>query len=602
MFNRFFEKHTVGEYSFRSDLFPTVEDRAFWDAYQNEECVSLAAREINYAWPIVKATDFMAFKINGDRTVMQKPYDDRRNHLHLFVYAELKENKGRFLPQIVNGLFTTCEESFWGLSAHYMDKTFAFPYIPTPAEPYIDLCAAETAEFLAVTVTLLRKPLEAYCPEIIDRVLYELNRRIKEPYETRLDFAWMGHGHRKPNNWTVFILANVLTVFLLTEKEERRRARAIRKIMLEAQNYYNTIPNDGGCDEGVSYWNMAGASLFEIVYQLKQATDGALDLFDDEKLGRIAAYMKKAHIAADRFIVVADGSPSPRSGGLLYWFAKETGQTELMNFAAALYQKDPDPMRLLSHTCGSFRRCIYYSDMIREMEAYSVSYPLHGAVEYLPELEIAGLRRGELFLFAKGGNNDEQHNHNDVGSFAFYDGTTPVLVDVGIGVYNRYTFEPETRYTLIPWTRAMNHNIPLINGVEQREGDAFRADEFSVEEGKAEISFADAYPKEAGVASVRRTLTLNENGVTCTDRFAFAGTERNAVCEVLMSVLPVRIENNTAILGEKYRISADCGKLAFEFLPFEDEKLEREWKCDGVARITVSLDGAEHVTLTVEKI
>ena len=600
MFNRFFEQHALHEYTFEPLSFPTVENRAFWDVFPNEACVSQAERELDYAWPIIRATAFMAFKTHGDRVVMEKVYNDRRRHLNLFVFAELKENKGRFLPQIVDGLFTTCEESFWGLSAHYMDKTYSFPYIPSPEYPYIDLCVAETAEQLALIITLLRKPLDAFCPEIIDRVLYELNRRIKAPYETRLDFAWMGHGHRTPNNWTVWILSRVLTVFLLAETEERRKQRAIRKIMLEAQLYYDALPDDGGCDEGVCYWNMAGASLFEIVYQLKCATNGSLDLFDDAKLGRIAAYMKKMHVAANSFVTVSDAALRNIVGGLLFLFAKETNQPELMNFAAALYQNVNDPMRLIGQDL--FCRTFYLAQSAREMERFKVTYPLHGAVEYLPDLQTVALRNGELFLFAKGGNNDEQHNHNDVGSFTVYDGTTPVLVDVGIGTYTRYTFEPKTRYTLIPWTRAMNHNIPLINGVEQREGDAFRADGFSVEEGKAEISFADAYPKEAGVAGVRRTLTLNENGVTCTDCFAFVSAERNAVCEVLMSVLPVRIENNTAILGEKYRISADCGKLSFEFLPFEDEKLEREWECDGVARITVSLDGAECITLTVEKI
>ena len=64
-------------------------------------------------------------------------------HLSLFALAELIENKGRFLPQIVNGIFAICEESFWGLSAHWADE---IPKnVPTPADHYIDLFAGETA-------------------------------------------------------------------------------------------------------------------------------------------------------------------------------------------------------------------------------------------------------------------------------------------------------------------------------------------------------------------------------------------------------------------------------------------------------------------------
>lgn len=600
MFNRFFEQHSLNEYNFSPLSFPTVEDRDFWDAFPNEECVTKAERELDYSWPIIRATSFMAFKTSGDRVVMENAYHNRRHHLNMFIFAELKENKGRFLPQIVDGLFATCEESFWGLSAHYMDKTYSFPYIPSPEYPYIDLCVAETAEQLVLCITLLRKSLDAFCPEIIDRVLYELNRRVKAPYETRLDFAWMGHGHRTPNNWTVWILSRVLTVFLLAETEERRKQRAIRKIMLESQLYYDALPDDGGCDEGVGYWSMAGASLFEIVYQLKCATNGALDLFDDVKLGRIAAYMKKMHLAKNAFVTVSDSGPQEILGGLLYIFARETKQPDLMNFAAALYQNVNDPMKLIGQ--AFFCRTFYLTESVREMERFTVTYPIHDDVEYLPDLQTAAIRNKDLCLFAKGGHNDEQHNHNDVGSFLFYDGITPVLVDTGINTYTRFTFEPLTRYTMIPWTRSMNHNAPLINNTEQREGKEFCADRFDVSNGRIEISFAGAYPIQAGAKNVVRELTLRENGFTCADRFDFADASKTSVTEVLMSVLPVRVENNAAILGDRYRISANVGTLTTEYLPFEDAKMENAWKCDGVTRILFSFENVESIEITLEKI
>jgi hypothetical protein len=64
-------------------------------------------------------------------------------------------------------------------------------------------------------------------------------------------------------------------------------------MLSEIQCYYNTIPADGGCDEGPGYWGRAGASLFEFLYLLKCSTNGALDLFGDEKICMIADYLKK---------------------------------------------------------------------------------------------------------------------------------------------------------------------------------------------------------------------------------------------------------------------------------------------------------------------
>ena len=600
MFQQFLKEHSFFEYDFSANIFPSIRDRAFWEAFDNTECISLAESALDYSWPIIKATDFMAFKKTGDRMIMENRHFDRREHLLLFALAELKENEGRFLPQIVNGLFTTCEETFWGLSAHWPDLNLAVENIHRVDDPYVDLFAAETAEHVAMIATLLREPLKDYCPEILDRIDYELDRRIKVPYLSHRDWHWMGY-HRAVNNWTPWVLSNLLTVFLLTEKNELRLHRALTKMFIEIEFYYAGLPADGGCDEGPSYWDHAGGTLFQFVYQLKQATNGKLNFFDDEKLGRIAAYMKKAHVVSDLFVNVADAHASGHafSMPILYGFARETKQADLMNFSAAVYQEKACALRPLSHGVRNLRRLIYHSEFVKEIATYSVQLPLHGAVEHLPEMQLAVLRKGSMILSAKGGHNSEHHNHNDVGSFTLYDGTVPVLVDVGINTYSRATFRPETRYTAIPWTQSPYHNLPVVNGIGQKNGGKYRADRFAVEDTQLEISFAKAYPAEAGLAELSRSLTLTESGICCTD--CFASEKPLAVCEVLMSVLPVRIENGAALLGDCYRVSAEGSILTTELVPFDDAKLESDWKAKGVTRIQFSFENAKKITLTVEK-
>ena len=605
MFKKLLSDNRLKDISFRSDFFPTVADRDFWENYPGDNIVALAEAELGYCWPTIKATDFMEFRKSGDRQIMERPHFDRRNHLVLFTLAELSENKKRFLPEIVNGIFAICEETFWGLSAHVPGHETGKVNIPTPTDPYVDLFAAETAEHLVTIANILREPLLDFCPEILDRISYELEVRIKAPYLKAKDWWWLGYG-TKINNWNPWIISNLLSVFLLEESDEDRKRLALSKLLLELNHYYDSIPDDGGCDEGPNYWLQAGASLFECVYILKEASSGAVNLFSDEKLGKIASYMQRVHISKALFLNVADASPKPINSAiarsLIFGFGKETAQSATMSFASLLGEEAGEENNYIPYTIRTLRRLIWGADWLRELSEYGAYGSAHQELEELPNLQIASLRKGDFILFAKGGHNNESHNHNDVGSFALYDGATPVLVDVGIGVYTRYTFSSE-RYTRIPWTRSVNHNLPIVNGVEQSNGRSFEASSFAAEKGKINISFAGAYPADSGLTRLDRALALDESSLIVRDDFSFSGNGGDGVVEVLMSILPVRIEADAAILDEKYRITARGAKFASEWLSFEgDEKLTSGWHTEGVNRITVAPDSSDLAVIVVEKI
>ena len=52
-------------------------------------------------------------------------------------------------------------------------------------------------------------------------------------------------------------------------------------------------------------------------------------------------------------------------------------------------------------------------------------------------------------LAVKAGNNDDSHNHNDVGSFILFKQGAPFIIDIGVETYSKKTFSPE-RYEI--WT------------------------------------------------------------------------------------------------------------------------------------------------------
>ena len=578
-------------------MFPTVSDREYWSYYEKENYVSDAEKSMDYEWPVIKATDYMAFKKSGNRSVMERPHNQRRAKLIIFALAELVENKGRFLPQIVNGLYAICEETTWALSAHWADE---IPRnIHDPADPYIDLCAGETAEKLVLIITLLREPLEEYCPEIIERVKYELEIRIKETYLTHTNYWWMGYGKRVPNNWNPWIISNVMTVFLLLEEDKQRLHRALEKMFVELQNYCDGMPDDGGCDEGPTYWDRAGASLFECVYLIKQASGGAIDLFDDAKFAKIGAYPKMVHVYKDYFASIADAHYVGLAGIMImnFAYAFETKQNDLMNFCAAVYQQRTREVN--PYHSGNMRRLFYHLEFFDKLKNYEVTMPMHEKLEFLPELQLAGLRQDELLIFAKGGHNDESHNHNDIGSFCFYEREIPVLADLGIGIYTRFTFSDQ-RYEMVEEVKAKNHTIPAFDGVTQQYGRNYRADSFEASEDEIKISFASAYPKEAGLISLERRLSFIENGMKCVDSFERESGADGKVSEVFISVLPVEIKDGAAIIGGIYRLCANVGEISCEYKEFNDAHLEAEWKTKGYTRICVDAEGVDKIEIKIE--
>ena len=595
MFTEFLKNHKLSEFDLTHPLFSDVTDREYWSGYRANSIIERAEKYLDYEWPSIKASLFMEFKKSGNRVCMEDVHFERRNALVFLVMGELKENKGRFLPQIVDGLFSTCEESFWGLSAHWYKRV---GNIPTPYEPYIDLFAAETAEHLVMAATLLRAPLLDFCPEILDRIERELEIRIKAPYLSHKDFHWMGY-EITPANWNPWILSNILTVFLLTEKDHARLERALLKMLSEIQFYYDAIPEDGGCDEGVHYWTRAGASLFEFIYQLKLASGGALDLFDDRKIRNIGLYTQNAHISGARFICFADCSETKKAeiAPFIYGYGRETKTPALISLAKEVFRDGGEQDQEL---CYTIRRNIICADLISELRSRGDITPYVGdRVAYMKDLEIATLREGRWILAAKGGHNAESHNHNDVGTFSLYFDGEPILCDLGTGVYSKKTFSPE-RYE-IPWVASVTHNVPEINGIGEKNGREYAASDFGAEEGRISISFGGAYPADAGVLSVLRSCALDEGGLTLTDEFEFTG-EGKRVSESFVTTLPARIDGSSVIIGDQYRISVSHGEPRVEFFSFEgDRNLVSSWGCDGATRITFDFEKQEKIIAKISK-
>lgn len=88
--------------------YPSYTDRAGWEkmaGVHKQEILEKGEKALEFQWIVVKATDYLEFEKSGSRQIMEAPFGANINALKDLVLAELVEGEGRFMNQIVNGVW-----------------------------------------------------------------------------------------------------------------------------------------------------------------------------------------------------------------------------------------------------------------------------------------------------------------------------------------------------------------------------------------------------------------------------------------------------------------------------------------------------------------
>lgn len=513
--------------------FPKYEDREGWMS-MGEEYREFLIRKgeeyLEYEWPSVPATVYMDFYRNGNRTRYQKIiFSGRRLPLEYLTAAECCEGKGRFLDDIINGIWATCDEATWVIPAHNVyspngDIIRPLPETEKPELTYVDLFSAECGAVMAWVYYLLEKPLNDISTQVPARIRGELQRRIFDPFLKHDDFWWMGFQDQVVNNWNPWILSNVMTAAVLCSPEEEQRTAILEKSLRSLENFMKIYTPDGGCDEGPGYWDAAGASMFDCLEILKDATDGKVDFLHEDMVRNICSYICKMHIEEGYYVNYADARAKLTPNEfIIYRMGLVTGDPDMVQMGIHLYnEKKSAGVSWNMDGCG----CMIY----REMKKFFIEsklaaekdpgYPLLRDV-WFPGIQVMAARKDKgtsegLYLSAKGGNNGESHNHNDVGSFVLYCDGKPMVIDIGTGVYEKKTFSDQ-RYEIMQM-QSNYHNLPIIGGFGQLPGESYKADAvvYSSDDEKAsfQLNLEKAYPQEAGVVAWNRGFTFDRQADT----------------------------------------------------------------------------------------
>lgn len=565
--------------------YPDYTDRAGWDQFLGDyknEYIKRGEKWLDYEWKVVKATDYIEYERSGNRRIMEDPFGSNNTALADLLMAELAEGKGRFIDQLINGVYQSCEMTSWVLSAH-LSAQHSKRSLPDYKEHVIDLTSGDLGSLLSWTYYFFHSEFDKVNPVISERLRHELQERILDTYMKEDRFWWMAF-HYKPgtlvNNWNPWCNSNVLQCFLLLENDKETLAKAVYRTMVSVDKFINYTHSDGACEEGPSYWGHAAGKMYDYLQLLYDGTGGKISLFDQPMIRNMGEYIARSYVGNGWVVNFADASA--KGGGdapIIFRYGKAVGSDVMMQYAAYLSslskQKAPSSGRDIFRTLQS----IFYA---KDMEQVKPVYE-SPAYTWYPETEFCYMtNKSGLFFAAKGGYNNESHNHNDAGTFSLYLHTTPVFIDAGVGTYTRQTFSSE-RYTI--WTMQSNyHNLPMINGVPQSFGAKYKATDVSFNPKSSTFSanIATAYPEEAGVNKWLRSYTLGKGELKIKDTFTLNELKDfNRVNFLTWGQVDIATPGVVAIEvnGEKINLQYDKNTFtpSLETITLDDPRLSNVW-------------------------
>lgn len=584
--------------------YPAINQSADWKSVlspeQHSKLIQQAEGLLGYQWPMTRASVFLDYAENGNRTNFEKISFSRRDALSILVTGELLENKGRFMDDIVDGIWTICEETFWGVPAHlsYQKKGIGLPDVK---DPVVDLFAAETSSLLAWVSHLMGDKLDKVNPMIKERIYIEIDRRIFKVIESDPKYRWMGYGRknvdstlsykersfleRRPNNWNPWISSNLLTSVLLLEKNKDRRAKFVHQVFDVLDNYLDPYPADGGCDEGPGYWGKAAASTFDCLDLVKMATNNKFNLFDEPLVKSMGEFIFKAYIGDGYYLNFADAvSKTNHSPMLIYRYGKSVGSSTMMEMGAYLAKKTPGGLNM-PEAYSLLRKLpeLYYSKEL--LNATSAEPLISGA--WLPDIQVMVSRDQEaskkgFYIAAKAGHNQESHNHNDVGSFmVFYNGK-PILIDVGAGTYTK---DYGKSWVI---SSAYHNMLPIVNGAVQLTGRKYAASNVSFTSDAQKVIFkqdiSKTYNEELGLRKWERTITHNKGkSIVIADNFDFSSTRDSIILPMMLVSRPdITVPGKMLVKtgdAESVAISFDQQQfeLTIEEIKLQDAKVSHTW-------------------------
>ena len=513
---------------------------------------------------------YRLFDTTGERKAYEEEYFYHRKRVSTFAMLAMAYGGDTYIHALEDALWAVCDEYNWCLPAHmYGSLDVIGPRgqnLSAPADhPYIlDLFASETAVALSEILYLFSGRL---APLVAARVKEEVMRHVITPYYSlRPNYWW----ETTEMNWAAVCAGSIGMAAMYLIGDDGVLCPVLHRVLSTLNSFLSGFPDDGSCLEGVGYWNYGFGFFVYFACLLKERTAGKLDLMGSEKVKLIAQFQQKCYMSDGFVMSYSDVHPA-------------------YNYRLALTHKlkslYPEVIEVPKAPSAHWNVDDFFPGAVRDLvwtnEAYAGN-TLRDAFYHFDNAGIIVSRKkvkGNFLAFsAKGGHNDEPHNHNDLGSFILQYGRQPLLTDPGSDVYCKDYFN-ENRYQFIH-SNSLGHSVPIIEGLKQKEGREHCAAVMNLRHSDAadefELDLTRAYD-DPNLNAFTRAFLFDKAGLrlTVTDKYSFQAQPTSLTERFVAFIQPEEVKPGLIRLAQgdvAAEISYDPAKLAYsldrkEFAP-----------------------------------
>jgi len=483
--------------------------------------------------PIVKFSMIHRYVTDGNREAFEAVHSEYFHRMQCFFSAYLITGDDKYIEPLADILWNICDLESWSIPAHVKENLSI-----AERRRNLDLCSTIAGCSLAELIYFIGDKL----PElVVKRVNAEIRYRIIDSYKDATDkrYWWL----KAENNWSAVCIASVLGTYIYAATDEEIKEQLPRMIE-SAECYLRGFADDGCCQEGYAYWNY-GFSYFCIFAEyLREYTDGKINMFEYEKVKNIAKFQERITLNENQCLSFSDATIEFNP---IAW---------LSHFLKGVYPELHIPKIEPCAPSGPTLRQILWQNPDMYESSLNATEPV--SFEFT-DAQWFIYRGGNIALGCKAGHNDEQHNHNDVGSFIISKDGKVSFCDPGVGQYTRQYFSPE-RYELMLCS-SRGHSVPIINGELQKHVPD-----------KSTVTVREAHRYAFNMEKVYKLDTLRrlerdfeclDNAIKVTDTYEF-DTIPTSVVERFVSLLPIEMRDNAIYCGTSV-LEFDCDRYEVSF-------------------------------------
>ncbi|OLS40915.1 heparinase II/III family protein [Bacillus sp. MRMR6] len=494
---------------------------------------------------------FKIFAENGSRVEFEKVYFKKRRRLTTFaIMIFLEPENKRYVTALENTIWSICNEYTWCLPAHLTDGPEASTELNYTLKETsvkrcsIDLFAAETAFSLAEILQLNKNTLD---PLICKRIYEEVFTRVLIPFKTT-KYKWENETH----NWAAVCAGSVGSAAIYLIHDLQELTVILERILPAMSSYLSGFNPDGICLEGYGYWQYGFGYFVYFADLLKKRTAGQLDLFKNEKVHEIALFQQKCFLDENLVVNFSDASPTATIFlGLSHYLSKEYPDFDIpKKHLRAKYTDDH-----CSRWAPAIRNIIWFDDSLPDKSWRTGTIYSKDSQWFISKYQSTF---GNFSFAAKGGHNDEPHNHNDIGHFILQANNEVFLKDLGCGLYNKEYFG-EKRYTFL-CNGSQGHSVPSINHQFQNEGFLSHARVIQVDVGDEveifEIDITRAYEIEPLQTLLRKFSWIKkaQPKLILEDFYTFTDQPISVIERLITPAFAITEEEDEVILEGKQRL------------------------------------------------